>query len=167
MIMSTITAPMSWEQGRTCRAGVALTMTSTQHTNDPHQTTSAPPAEPASEEAWAAEDFSTSAGLRALLDRLHAAGPDAWTGDPVAQDLMRYAADKYAALPRKHHLDPREAASAAFDVMRTPSARRALDPSPVVTRAVQITGIADARAHGLLCSVHQARRPHVTAVPDA
>src|SRR5690625_3567421 len=129
MSMSTITAPMSWEEGRTCRAGGALTMTSTQNTNDPHQTTSAPPAEPASEEAWAAEDFTTSAGLRALLDRLHAAGPDAWTGDPVAQDLMRYAADKYAALARKHHLDPWEAASAAFDVMRTPSARRAMDRS--------------------------------------
>src|SRR5690625_5610469 len=84
--MSTITAPMSWEEGRTCRAGGALTMTSTQNTNDPHQTTSAPPAEPASEEAWAAEDFTTSAGLRALLDRLHAAGPDAWTGDPVRSE---------------------------------------------------------------------------------
>src|SRR5690625_4192427 len=167
MSMSTITAPMSWEEGRTCRAGGALTMTSTQNTNDPHQTTSAPPAEPASEEAWAAEDFTTSAGLRALLDRLHAAGPDAWTGDPVAQDLMRYAADKYAALARKHHLDPWEAASAAFDVMRTPSARRAMDPWAVVTRAVQITCIAEDRAQGLLCSVHQARRPHVSVFHDA
>jgi len=144
-------------------------MTSTQNTNAPHPHSTIPtrPPEPAPEEARAAEDFTTSAGLRALLDRLHAAGPGAWTVDPVAQELMRYAADKYAALARKHHLDPWEAASAAFDVMRTPSARRAADPWAVVTRAVQITCIAEDRAQGLLCSVHQARRPHVSVFHDA
>ncbi|WP_235940833.1 hypothetical protein [Paramicrobacterium fandaimingii] len=144
-------------------------MTSTQNTNDPypHSTTPARPAEPASEEPRAAEDFTTSSGLRALLDRLHSAGPGAWSADPVAQELMRYAADKYAALARKHHLDPWEAASAAFDVMRTPSARRAMDPWAVVTRAVQVTCIAEDRAQGLLCSVHQARRPHVSVFHDA
>lgn len=143
-------------------------MTSTQNTNDPHPHSMAPaqPTEPTSE-TRTAEDFTTSAGLRALLNRLHAAGPGAWSADPIAQELMRYAADKYAALARKHHLDPWEAASAAFDVMRTPSARRASDPWAVVTRAVQITCIAEDRAQGLLCSVHQARRPHVSVFHDA
>src|SRR5690625_6827167 len=51
--------------------------------------------------------------------------------------------------------------------MRTPSARRAMDPWAVVTRAVQITCIAEDRAQGLLCSVHQARRPHVSVFHDA
>src|SRR5699024_12548160 len=75
--MSTTTAPQSGYEARTCCAGGALTMTSTQNTNAPHPHSTIPtrPPEPAPEEARAAEDFTTSAGLRALLDRLHAAGP--------------------------------------------------------------------------------------------
>ena len=114
-----------------------------------------------------AEDYTTSAGLRALLTRLHEAGPGAWSRDPVAQALMAFAAEKYAALARKHNLDPWEAASAAFDVMRTRSAREAHDPWGVVTHAVRITCIAEERATGLLCSVHQARRPHFSCFHDA
>ena len=113
------------------------------------------------------ENYTTSAGLRALLARLHAAGPGAWARDPVAGELMQYAAQKYAALARKHSLDPWEAASAAFDVMRTRSAREAIDPWGVVTHAVRITCIAEERAQGLLCSTHQARRPHISAFHDA
>lgn len=113
-----------------------------------------------------AEDFSTGEGLRALLYRLRAAGPDSWAADPVARDLMAFVADKYAPLARKHHLDPWEAASAAFDVMRTRAARTANDPWGVVTHAVRITCIAEERGQGLLCSVHQARRPHISALHD-
>jgi len=80
---------------------------------------------------------------------------------------MRHAADKYAALARKHGLDPWEAAAAAFEAMRTPSVRRADDPWAVITRAVQITCIAENRANGLLCSVHQARRPRYSSFHDA
>lgn len=113
------------------------------------------------------EEFTTSAGLRALLRRLHEAGERAWAADPVAAELMRFAAEKYGALARKHGLDPWEAASAAFDVMRTRSARDAHDPWGVVTHAVRITCIAEERAQGLLCSTHQARRPHISAFHDA
>lgn len=113
------------------------------------------------------EDFTTSDGLRSLLLRLHEAGPTAWQHDPVAADLMEYAAEKFAALARKHGLDAWEAASAAFDVMRTKSARTAIDPWGVVTHAVRITCIAEERARGLLCSVHQARRPNVSSFHDA
>lgn len=113
-----------------------------------------------------AEDFSTGEGLRALLYRLRAAGPDSWVADPVARELMAFVADKYAPLARKHHLDPWEAASAAFDVMRTRAARTAHDPWGVVTHAVRITCIAEERGQGLLCSVHQARRPHISALHD-
>ena len=49
-------------------------------------------------------------------------------------------------------------ASAAFEAMRTPATRRADDPWAVVTRAVQVTCIAEERGNGLLCSPHQARR---------
>ncbi|MCM1011788.1 hypothetical protein [Brevibacterium sp. XM4083] len=112
------------------------------------------------------EDFTTSEGLRALLNRLHETGAEAWRSDPVAADLMEHAAAKYAPLARKHGLDPWEAASAAFDVMRTRSARTATDPWGVITHAVRITCIAEERAQGLLCSVHQARRPHVSAFHD-
>jgi len=113
-----------------------------------------------------AEDFTTGNGLRALLYRLRAAGPDSWVGDPVARELMTFVADKYAPLARKHYLDPWEAASAAFDVMRTRAARTANDPWGVITHAVRITCIAEERGQGLLCSVHQARRPHISALHD-
>lgn len=111
--------------------------------------------------------FENSERLRELLTRLTTAGPDAWRTDPDAAALMRHAADKYAALARKHGLDPWEAAAAAFEAMRTPSVRRADDPWAVITRAVQITCIAENRANGLLCSVHQARRPRYSSFHDA
>ncbi|WP_308468463.1 hypothetical protein [Rathayibacter soli] len=111
--------------------------------------------------------FEDSEGLRALLTRLHAAGSGAWRDDPEAAALMRHAAGRYAALARKHGLDPWEAAAAAFDAMRNPSTRRAEDPWAMVTRAVQITCIAEERANGLLCAVHQARRPQYSVFHDA
>lgn len=113
------------------------------------------------------ERFEDPEGLRALLDRLHAAGRGSWRADPEAAALMRYAAEKYAALARKHGLDPWEAAAAAFDAMRSASVRRAEDPWAMVTRAVQVTCIAEERANGLLCSVHQARRPRYSVFHDA
>lgn len=113
-----------------------------------------------------AEDYTKSEGLRALLHRLHDAGPRAWEHDRIAANLATFTAEKYAALARKHGLDPWEAASAAFDVMRTRSAREAIDPWAVVTRGVQITCIAEERGQGLLCATHQARRPHVSAFHD-
>lgn len=114
-----------------------------------------------------AQRFENSEQLRALLTRLDAAGPDAWRTDPAAAALMRHAAQKYAALARKHGLDPWEAATAAFEAMRSRSVRRADDPWAVITRAVQITCIAENRANGLLCSVHQARRPRYSSFHDA
>ncbi|WP_167131780.1 hypothetical protein [Paramicrobacterium chengjingii] len=113
-----------------------------------------------------AEDYRSSEGLRALLNRLHAAGGRAWEQDPVAAELMGFAAEKYAALAHKHRLDPWEAASAAFDVMRTRAARTAADPWAVVTHAVRITCIAEERGQGLLCSTHQARRPRYSVFHD-
>lgn len=111
--------------------------------------------------------FEHPEGLRDLLARLHDAGRGAWRADPEAAALMRHAAQKYATLARKHGLDPWEAASAAFDAMRTPAVRGAADPWAVVTRAVQITCVAEERATGLLCSVHQARRPRYSSFHDA
>ena len=111
--------------------------------------------------------FEDSEALRALLNRLHDAGRGAWRDDPEAAALREHAATKYAALARKHGLDPWEAASAAFEAMRGASTRRAEDPWAVVTRAVQITWTAEERGNGLLCSVHQARRPKYSVFHDA
>ncbi|GAA0993309.1 hypothetical protein [Subtercola frigoramans] len=111
--------------------------------------------------------FENSENLRILLNRLHDAGAHAWQSDADAAALMRHAATKYAALARKHGLDPWEAAAAAFEAMRTPAVRRADDPWAVITRAVQVTCIAEDRANGLLCSVHQARRPRYSSFHDA
>ncbi|MGO2746870.1 hypothetical protein [Microbacterium sp.] len=115
----------------------------------------------------ARDRFEDSEALRALLNRLHEAGKGAWRNDPEAAALMRHAADKYAALARKHGLDPWEAASAAFEAMRGAATRRADDPWAVVTRAVQVTCIGEERGNGLLCSVHQARRPRYSVFHDA
>ncbi len=101
-----------------------------------------------------------------MLRRLHASGRGAWEHDPVAAELMAFAAEKYAALAHKHRLDPWEAASAAFDVMRTRAARTADDPWAVITHAVRITCIAEERGQGLLCSTHQARRPRYSVFHD-
>ena len=111
--------------------------------------------------------FEDSESLRALLTRLHEAGRAGWRHDPEAAALMEYAADKYAALARKHGLDPWEAASAAFEAMRGAATRRAQDPWAVITRAVQVTCIGEERGNGLLCSVHQARRPKYSVFHDA
>ncbi|UOQ61515.1 hypothetical protein MUN76_06005 [Leucobacter rhizosphaerae] len=118
-------------------------------------------------ETGARRGFEHSEGLRALLIRLHEEGRWSWRYDPEVEALMRHAADKYAALARRHGLDPWEAAAAAFDAMRTGAVRRAEDPWAVITRAVKVTCIAEERANGLLCSVHQARRPKFSVFHDA
>lgn len=111
--------------------------------------------------------FKDSEGLRGVLDRMSSADGAGWRSDREVAQLMDYAASRYAALARKHGLDPWEAAAAAFDAMRATSTRRADDPWAIVTRAVQVTCIAEERARGLMCSVHQARRPRYSVFHDA
>ena len=112
--------------------------------------------------------FETLEGLRALLLRLHESGPGAWQGDREAADLMRYTAERYRRLARKHNLDPWHIASAAFEVMLAPSTRNAGNPWAVVTRAVQITCGVEARAAGLLVATSKARRtPRIAGFHDA
>ena len=115
-------------------------------TNDPAGTTGS-----------ASSSFESPEGLRALLVRLHDAGPGAWRGDREATKLMRYTATKYRPLARKHGLDAWAVASAAFEVMLAPSTRNAGNPWAVVTRAVQITCHAETRAAGMLTSASKVR----------
>lgn len=112
-------------------------------------------------------DFTTSEGLRLLLVRLHYCGQRGWSTDPEAADLMGYVVEKYGALARKHGFEPVEAAAAAFEAMRTRAVRVAEDPWAVVTHAVELTLIYEARADGLLCSTPQARRGDATGWHDA
>jgi len=111
--------------------------------------------------------FGTGEGLRCLLIRLRYSGRGAWQGDDEAAELMSYCIQKYGALARKHGVEPEDAAVAAFEVMRTRTARVADDPWAVVTRAVQISLIAEERANGLLCSSARARRASVSTNHDA
>lgn len=111
--------------------------------------------------------FASSEGLRALLVRLHEAGPGAWHHDADAAELMRFAADRYAALARKYGQEPIDAAAAAFEAMQNSSTRTANDPWAVVTVAVRITLIAEHRAQGLLTSTDRARRPDYSVFHDA
>ena len=101
--------------------------------------------------------FENPEGLRALLIRLHEAGHGAWRSDREAAELMRYTAERYRPLARRHGLDAWEVASAAFEVMLTAAVRNADNPWAVVTRAVQITCIAEVRAAGLLVSTSKVR----------
>ncbi|WP_125776187.1 hypothetical protein [Antribacter gilvus] len=105
----------------------------------------------------AGASFTTSEGLRALLLRLQA-DPEAWAGDPQASALLELCATRYAALARKHHQQPMDAAAAAFHVLRAPATLGARDPWAVVTHAVRLTLAADERADALLCSTSTARR---------
>jgi hypothetical protein len=102
--------------------------------------------------------FATAEGLRLLLLDLAYAGPHAWETSVEAAELMTYTMDKYGALAQKHGLEPSDAAVAAFDAMRTRAVRVADDPWAVVTHAVQLSLIYEARAGGLLCSTAQARK---------
>lgn len=111
--------------------------------------------------------FADPEGLRATLTRLHDAGPGAWRHDAEAAELMRFAADRYAALARKYGLEPADAAVAAFEAMLNDATRTADDPWAVVTVAVRITLIAENRAHGLLTSTDRARRPEYSTFHDA
>ena len=105
----------------------------------------------------ASSSFESPEGLRALLTRLHDAGPGAWRDDREAAELMRYTVIRYRRLARKHGLDAWEVASAAFEVMLAPSTRNAGNPWAVITRAVQITCHAETRAAGMLTSASKVR----------
>ncbi|EGD44003.1 serine/arginine repetitive matrix protein 2 [Nocardioidaceae bacterium Broad-1] len=107
--------------------------------------------------------FTSPEGLRALLNRLHDAGANAWRDDPEVADLMKFTIRKYTPLARYHRQQPEDAAVAAYEAMLTSSVRNAINPWAVVTQAVRTTLIADERADGLLCSTHKARRSSVTA----
>ncbi|MDN5715824.1 MAG: exopolyphosphatase [Brevibacterium aurantiacum] len=101
--------------------------------------------------------FKTPEGLRALLIRLHEAGPGAWRSDREAAELMRYTAERYRRLAHKYALDEWEIASAAFEVMLAPSTRNAGNPWAVVTRAMKITCGVEVRAAGMLVSPSKVR----------
>lgn len=103
-------------------------------------------------------DFTSSAGLRALLDRLHSLGDGAWRDDPDATALLAHCRDRYAALARAWHRDPGDAATAAFLAMRENGVRRAHDPWAVVTRAVQVSLSAENHADRHMTSTEKARR---------
>ena len=109
--------------------------------------------------------FASSNGLRDLLHQIES-GATSWSG-LEANELMEFSMSKYGALARKHGLDPADAAVAAFEVMRTRAAREAIDPWAVVTRAVQLTLVYEARADGLLCSTDRARRAEYKTFHDA
>lgn len=102
--------------------------------------------------------FASSAGLRALLERLHAAGPGAWREDPEASALLAYTIERYAPLARSWHRDPGEAGTAAFLALTHDGVRRAADPWAVLTRAVQISLSAESHAERHLTSTARARR---------
>ncbi|WP_426936333.1 exopolyphosphatase [Brevibacterium sp. LE-L] len=116
----------------------------------------------------ASHGFESPEGLRALLIRLHEAGPGAWQDDREAAELMRYAAVRYQRLARRYGLDAWEVASMAFEVMLAPSTRNAGNPWAVVTRAVQISCGVEVRAAGLLVATSKARRtPRIAGFHDA
>lgn len=102
--------------------------------------------------------FTTGEGLRILLLRLHMDGQRAWSTDPEATELIEFCMSKYAGMAKKYRQTPHDAAFAAFEVLRAPATAEADDPWGVVTRAVQLSLMAEDRANGLLCDQSRARR---------
>lgn len=114
--------------------------------------------------------FATAEGLRTLLCRLQDLedhGHWAWRTDPEAARLMAFTIRRYRPLAHKHQCEPEDSAVAAFEAMRTRAVRCAEDPWAVITRAVQLSLIAEQRAAGLLCAPAQARRELAKAHHDA
>ncbi|MDR2566164.1 MAG: hypothetical protein LBC97_08940 [Bifidobacteriaceae bacterium] len=96
--------------------------------------------------------------LRSALLRIHQSD-DGWRTDPEADELIRYAADRFAGLARKHGLEETDAMSVAFEAMRNPATRYgAADPWGVIVHAVATTFRAWQFAEEALCSVDTARR---------
>lgn len=104
-------------------------------------------------------DFTTSEGLRQVIDELTAAG--VWGSSPVAAELMIYAAAKYTPIARAWHRSPEDAAAEAFFAMRTGSTLRAKDPWAVVTDAVAKSIRAETEAERGMISQDAARRPQL------
>jgi hypothetical protein len=76
--------------------------------------------------------FEHSEGLRALLTRLHEQGRGAWRADPEVTALMRHAAERYAALAKKHGLDPWAMVAHAVQDFPSPT-RVSTSPTPETT----------------------------------
>jgi hypothetical protein len=108
--------------------------------------------------------FADSEYLRHVLMRLHIKGADAWRTDPEADELIRYAIDRFAQLARKHGLEPDDAGSAAFEAMRNPSVFFGDDPWGVIVHAVTTTIEAWEFADEALCSIETARRGGLSGV---
>lgn len=109
--------------------------------------------------------FAGGEGLRALLARLHGAGPGAWRTDREARELIEYSVDKYRRLAIKWNRDPAEAGHAAFLAMQGEWVRKAHDPWAEVTTAVQRELRAEATAERLLISTAKARRREESDFP--
>lgn len=111
-------------------------------------------------------DLESTEGLRFLLLRLAYSGERAWQDESEVSELIEFLTSKYAALANKYGLEPADAAYAAFEVMRTRAARVADDTWAVITRAVQLSLIYEARAQGLMISNQRARRADVVSFHD-
>jgi hypothetical protein len=111
------------------------------------------------------QQFATSEGLRSVLTRIHDHGPEAWRTDPDAEGLMRFVIDRYRPLAASHHCSPEDAALPAFEAMRTDAVRRAKDPWAVVTRAVQLSLMAEQIGGDLLCSPSRSWRSSMRGWP--
>jgi len=104
------------------------------------------------------ERFRDSDYLRRVLMRLYAKGADAWRTDPEADELMRFAIERFTDLARKHGLEPEDGGSAAFEAMRNPSVIFGDDPWAIIIHAVKTTLTAWEFADEAMCSVETARR---------
>jgi hypothetical protein len=109
--------------------------------------------------------FASAEGLRAVLNRLNAAGHGAWNTDSEARELVLFAGHKYRRLATTWHRDEADAAHAAFLAMVAPGTCHADDPWAVVTTAVARTLKAETTAERHMISTDRAR--HLGTLVDA
>src|SRR5699024_196141 len=89
-----------------------------------------------------------------------------WQYHPQPAHLTAFTAHHYTPLARNHGLDPWDATSAAFDVMPTRAGRAPDDPCALMTPALRLTCLFQARPQRPLRPVQQARSAHISAFHD-
>jgi hypothetical protein len=108
--------------------------------------------------------FDDSERLRSMLFRLHRADRQTWAQDTELEEFLGYITRRFALFAIQHGADPADAASAAFEAIRNPSARLAFDPWGLIVRGITTTIRAAQFADEALCSVETARRGNLAGM---
>lgn len=104
-------------------------------------------------------DYTTSDGLRQVLNTLASGGEQAWRTSPLLTPLLAFIVEKYTPLAHAWHREPGDVMYDAYRALRAPGTARARDPWAIVTRAVELGLAGEVHGERLMTSPDKARRP--------